>query len=356
MSLLKKGKLTLLLLLEASGASSWLSGTAWRRNRLLILCYHGVARYDEADWDPLYLPAATFRRRMEMVAEAGCTVLPLGEALERLHSRTLPERAVAITFDDGFLDFYQVALPVLESFGYPVTLYLTTYYVDYNRPVFDPMVGYLLWKGREKGILNWPEVSTKPFNLDKPGRVEAARALKQFALDRKISGREKDDLLARLAGHLGVDYEELCQRRMLHLVSPEEAADMSARGVDLELHTHRHREYRGRVRMLGELEDNRRRLAEFSPREPRHFCYTGGMHLPQYPDYLKSYGLISATTCESGLCEVSTNPYLLPRLVDTQTLTDLEFRSWLAGTPHFLPTRPYRPAEGQLLEDPDPAA
>ena len=342
--------------LEASGVSGWLGGSQWRRDRLLILCYHGIARFDEDEWDGLYLRAETFRRRMQLVADAGCTVLPLGEALQRLQNHTLPERAVAITFDDGFLDFYQVALPVLESHGFPVTLYLTTYYVDYNRPVFDPMCGYLLWKGRERGVLNWPEVLPAPGNLDKGGRAATARAIKQFAMDRKLSGQEKDQLLGRLASRLGVDYEELCQRRVLHLVNPQEAADMGARGVDLELHTHRHREYRGRVRMMGELEDNRRRLATFSPREPKHFCYTGGMHLPQFPDYLKSFGVLSATTCEAGLCEATTNPYLLPRLVDTQVLTELEFRSWLSGAPHFLPTRPYHPAEGQLLEDPDPVS
>ena len=345
----------LLRLLEATGVSDRLSRSNWRKDRLLILCYHGIARFDEHEWDGLYIPSEIFRRRMELLAESGCHVLPLGEALERLNNHTLPERAVAITFDDGFVDFYQVALPVLESFKFPVTLYLTTYYVDYNRPVFDPMCSYVLWKGRNKGVLNWPGMFDSPVTLDKEGRSQAARAIKRIALARDLSGREKDALLGELAAKLGVDYEELCQRRVLHLVNPEEAADMGGRGVDLELHTHRHREYRGRARMWGELEDNRRRLATFSPHEPRHFCYTGGVHLPQFPGYLRDFGLVSATTCEPGLCTTSSNPYLLPRLVDSVGLSDLEFRAWLAGTGQLLPTRPYRQTEGQLLEDADPA-
>ena len=76
---------------------------------------------------------------MELLARAGYNVLPLSEAVNRLQHGTLPDRAVVITFDDGLHDFYSVALPILESFGYPVTLYLTTYYVEFNRPVFDPM-------------------------------------------------------------------------------------------------------------------------------------------------------------------------------------------------------------------------
>lgn len=72
-------------------------------------------------------------------------MLPLSEAVDRLQSRSLPPRAVTITFDDGFQDFYSVAYPIIESFGFPVTLYLSTYYVEYNRPVFDVMCSYLLW-------------------------------------------------------------------------------------------------------------------------------------------------------------------------------------------------------------------
>src|ERR1700678_1392960 len=147
-----------LRLAEATGMSRLLSGSAYRRNRLLILCYHGISKYDEHDWGALYIPPETFRRRMELMAEARCNVLPLCEAVNRLQSGTLPDRAVAITFDDGLHDFFSVAFPIIESFGYPVTLYLTTYYVEFNRPVFDPMCSYLLWNERHKQQLEWPDV------------------------------------------------------------------------------------------------------------------------------------------------------------------------------------------------------
>ena len=285
--MLRQAKMGVLRAAEATGLSRLLSASAWRRHRLLILCYHGISKFDEHEWGGGYISPQTFRRRMECLARDRYNVLPLSEALHRLRNGTLPDRAVVITFDDGFHDFFSVALPIVESFGYPVTLYLTTYYVEFNRPVFDPMCGYLLWKGRHGPPLEWPEVFPAPVALDDAGRQRANAAIQQFALSRKLSGREKDDLLARLAGRLGIDYQELCRNRVMHLITPEEARDVAARGVDLQYHTHRHRVYRGRERMFAELQDNRSRIAMFTSREPRHFCYTGGFYLPEYPEYLE---------------------------------------------------------------------
>jgi peptidoglycan/xylan/chitin deacetylase (PgdA/CDA1 family) len=307
--------------------------------------------YDEHEWGDLYISPETFRRRMEVLARTHCNVLPLSEAVYRLQNGTLPDRAVVITFDDGFHDFFSVAYPIVQSFGYPVTLYLTTYYVEFNRPVFDPMCSYLLWKGRRKRELDWPEEFPGPLGLDDADRQRATAMIKQLAISRKLSARQKDDLLARLAGRLDIDYQDLCRKRVLHLINPEEASELAARGVDLQYHTHRHRVYRSRERMFAELQDNRRRIAKFTSDEPRHFCYTGGFYLPEYPKYLKEYGMLSATTCIPGLCTARTDPMLLPRLVDGRGLSDLEFRAWLAGTAGLLPSRPYEMSDGQLIED-----
>ena len=352
-TMLRQAKLAVLRLAEGTGVSHLLSGSAWRRHRLLILCYHGVSMLDEHEWGGLYIPPRTLSRRMELLARARCNVLPLSEAVSRLRDGTLPDRAVVITFDDGLHDFFSVAFPIIESFGYPVTLYLTTYYVEFNRPVFDVMCSYLLWKGRDKQQLDWPEVFPGSVALDVVGRQRACASIRQFALARKLTGREKDDLLSRLAGRLDIDYQVLCRKRLLHLISADEAKELAARGVDLQYHTHRHRVYRSRERMFTELEDNRRRISAYTPNEPRHFCYTGGFYLPEHVGYLKDYGIVSATTCEAGFCVAKTNPLLLPRLVDTPGLSDLEFRGWLMGTAGLLPRRHSEMSEGQLVEEED---
>src|SRR5690349_15578915 len=98
--------------MQRVGITSRVASSAWRRRRLLILCYHGVARFDEHLWNPdLYVSAADFARRMTLLRESRCAVLPLNEAIDRLYGDDLPERSVVLTFDDGYFDFGSAALP-----------------------------------------------------------------------------------------------------------------------------------------------------------------------------------------------------------------------------------------------------
>lgn len=344
--MLRQTKLAVLRAADKSGVSQLLLNSAWRRNRLLILCYHGVAMYDEHEWGRLHISPETFRRRLEILQNARCNVLSLSEGLERLRAGTLPERAVVLTFDDGFYDFYGAAFPILQEFGYPVTLYLTTYYVEFNRPVFDPMCAYLLWKARNKELY-WPQILPSAMVLDNAGQCRAFQMIRQFWIANQLSSLQKDNLLAQLAERIEVDYRDLCEKRVLHLIKPGEAKELATRGVDLQFHTHWHRAYQTREKMFAELEENRQRLVTYTTKEPHHFCYTSGFYLPEYPRILREYGILSATTCEGGLCTAKTDRMLLPRLVDTVSLSDLEFRAWLSGTAALLPKRAHLMSNGR---------
>src|SRR5271166_1102193 len=145
-------KLAALRQLRAAGVFS-VAARLRRRNTLLILCYHGISLADEHEWEGgLYITPALFRHRLEVLRNLNTNVLPLGEGLERLQAGTLPPRSVVLTFDDGFYDFHRHAVPLLREFGFPCTIYLTTYYCDYKLPIFNLMASYLLWKSGRAGI------------------------------------------------------------------------------------------------------------------------------------------------------------------------------------------------------------
>ena len=117
---LKKIKQGVLGSARGCGVFSLVQNSKWRRGRLLILAYHGIAIDDEHRWKPaLFLHPEYFHDRLRLIEKAGCTVLPLGEALRRLYANDLPERSVALTFDDGTYDFYQHALPDPERVRFP---------------------------------------------------------------------------------------------------------------------------------------------------------------------------------------------------------------------------------------------
>jgi peptidoglycan/xylan/chitin deacetylase (PgdA/CDA1 family) len=345
--MLRALKLGALRIAGAVGLNSHLLDSAWRRHRLLILCYHGVSLSDEHEWGPaLYLPPALFRERMQTLRRMNCAVLPFGHALARLYAGNLPPRAVALTFDDGSYDFYKVAWPILREYELPVTLYLTTYYSAYNRPVFDVMLPYLLWKGRLRSLA-WPEFLPAPVVLDERGRGQARSSIRDCVLKAELSAEEKDRVLADLAARLEVDYADLCAKRILHLVTPAEAGELAAAGVDIQLHTHRHRVPLQRDLFLKEIEDNRRAIAAVSAAPAVHFCYPSGLCRPEFREFLRSAGVDSAVTTEPGLAEIRTDRYALPRLGDVSTMTPLEFSGWVSGLAAFFPRRRLRQASSE---------
>ena len=225
---------------KASGVYAIVRDSAWRRRRLLILCYHGVAVDDEAEWDPeLYVTQDRLRQRLHMLRHGGYTILPLAEATRRLYDGTLPARSVALTFDDGAVDFERRALPVLREFNAPATLYLTTFYCATRLPVFDTMLTYLLWKGRESGA-DVAALCESPVPLpiaSGDARAKARETLFQFAVDCRLNAEEKDEFLARVARRVGADYADI-RLKLADEVAPDMTSSMHhdlERGNPLEV-------------------------------------------------------------------------------------------------------------------------
>src|SRR5262249_57633243 len=128
--------------------------------------------------------------------------------------------------------------PIVPAFGFPVTVYLTTYYAELECPVYDAMASYLLWKGRGR-VLRWPEVLGRlgGIALTDDGRRLAGERLHRFPLEHELSGRDKDTLLAGLAARLDVDYEEILRRRILQLMTLSEPRELAPRAVHPHLPT-----------------------------------------------------------------------------------------------------------------------
>ena len=341
--MLKKLKQVTLRSLKSTGVSALVQDSRWRRQRLLILAYHGISMRDEHEWNgSQYISPETLGLRMQQLQRSRCAVLPLGEAVERLYKNDLPDRAVALTFDDGFADFYHRAFPIISDFGFPVTLYLTTFYAYFNRPVFDVMCSYLLWRGRGRTLMAkefcGEDLRIKLSTNDANDGV--CKKILGFATQQKLSAEEKDARAAALAAHLGVDYDELLKQRVIHNVTPAEAKELSERGVDVQLHTHRHRTPLDRNLFQREIEDNRRCVQEITGCNPQHFCYPSGVYARRFLPWLDEAGIKSATTCEVGFASRSSHPLLLPRFLDNNTMAPIEFEAWLTGVSMALPRRP----------------
>jgi peptidoglycan/xylan/chitin deacetylase (PgdA/CDA1 family) len=341
--MLKTIKRTVLNLGRSSGVFRIVGDSMWRQSRLLIIGYHGVSLDDEHEWNgALYLKPELFRARMQSIKENGCTVLSLSDAIARLRTNELPPRSVALTFDDGTYDFYKHVLPILKEFSYPATLYLTTFYVSFPRPVPPGVWDYMLWKARGS-VAKAPKIlrCSNVLNLTSDaGRAEALRSIVMYARQERLNPEQRDMLSQELAATLSLNYEDLYSKRILQLLKPEEVQVVAEQGVSIQLHMHHHVTPDDRGTFLRELNDNRDYIQHLVGSVPDHFCYPSGRHKPEFENWLSDAGVASATTCRGGLCTPATNLLVLPRLVDGSSLSEVEYASWLTGVGSLLPARP----------------
>jgi len=116
----------------------------------VILTYHSISQGDS----PLKTSPELFAEQMEWLRD-NARVVSLSEIVAALASRRpLPERAVVLTFDDGFQDFYVSAAPLLHRWGLPATVFLATGYCGRT----NAWPGQPDWVDQEP-LLDWQQVA-----------------------------------------------------------------------------------------------------------------------------------------------------------------------------------------------------
>jgi peptidoglycan/xylan/chitin deacetylase (PgdA/CDA1 family) len=303
------------------------------RNALRILCYHGLSVTDEHRFRPgLFVTRALFEKRLDWLHTNGFTVLPLETALRDLGDGRLPPKPVVITFDDGFYGTFRDAVPALEARRMPATVYVTSYYVAKGGLVFRLAVQYLFWKTSvtrlalaDLGIDGVPSIGRESREVER-----VMWRLIDWG-ERRLSEPSRRELLHRLAALLEVDDAAMVESRGLGLMTPGEVQKAAARGVDIQLHTHRHAFPLDIDQAVREIEENRMVLEPIVGRRLRHFCYPSGISGPEFFPALERAGIASATTCESGFNTEETPRFLLRRFLDAEDIAPEEFEAEMRG-------------------------
>ena len=173
-------------------STAWSRRTVGRQNGegLRILFYHRVSD----DRDELAVSPRNFRRQMDYLATESYRVIDVVQAAELLDQGRPPPRTVGLSFDDGFLDVAEQALPVLAERGFRATVFVAPAVVD-GWAKFG-------WYQSQPPLLGWDEI----VELDQEGtlRFEAHSlthpnllALREAAAWEEIMG-SKVSLEARL--------------------------------------------------------------------------------------------------------------------------------------------------------------
>lgn len=120
-----------------------------KSNPFVILMYH---RINDAVSKEVSVTEADFRWQMEYLRRKGWHVITLDEALQSGDDASRKDKRVVLTFDDGYVDFYTTASPILAEYGYPSLVYILPGYIG---------TGKVLWWDRDIGesrLMNWEQI------------------------------------------------------------------------------------------------------------------------------------------------------------------------------------------------------
>lgn len=226
------------------------------RSKLLILAYHRVLDIPDEDafsGDPELVSASTrdFERQMRFVRDH-FEPLRFADVLQAMdRGVALPRNSLVVTFDDGHIDNFTHAFPILRSLGVPATIFVSTQYIDApETPFWFDHVAQLMYFA-PPGPLHLDQIDFDATLTEIRSRRDATEALL-----RKLKREPNDRRVAVV--------RELAQRLGEHVASPQRAAmnwsevrEMAAAGIEFGSHTVSHP-------VLAQLDDEaiRQELAE----------------------------------------------------------------------------------------------
>jgi peptidoglycan/xylan/chitin deacetylase (PgdA/CDA1 family) len=298
-----------------------------RENAAAILMYHSVLP-DPSLHAPFLGGTAhserEFRGQMELLARDFHPV-SLDQALKLARDGVdLPPRSVLITFDDGYADNYEVALPILKHTGVPATFYVTVDCIDRQR---FPWPSRLRFAFRTTKKSAWTDSQGKTQALNEPAQNEQG-FMAACGVCCQLNPPDQEAFVGRIEQELEV--RELTQSRCPMMTYDQLRA--LARGghiVGSHTMTHPNMAYLKEDEARLELTESKRRL-EFQLNTPiKHFSYPCPALSPHWNSRTREQshaaGYESAVTTTRGLTRRNDDPLCLKRLLPTKTVQGLRW-------------------------------
>lgn len=203
---------------------------------IIVLTYHRIGDADSTPFDPHVFSATAeqFESQVRYLL-ARFPLLRLADALDfALGRRLLDGPAVLLTFDDGYVDNFEIAYPILRTLRVPATFFLPTAFIETGRiPWWDQLAWYVRRATRSTISVRYPRPAT--FDLLQTPRDCCLHALLRLYKD--PATLEPQRLLEEVAASSGASPPCSSDRLFMNW---HNAAEMISGGMDVGSHTHSH--------------------------------------------------------------------------------------------------------------------
>jgi len=212
------------------------------RKPALILNYHRIAKVEPPPDYPLDLglisaTAAEFDFQMRALREFAHPVSLEAIADAVTHGGTLPERAVAVTFDDGFRDTFEVAFPILRRTQVPATIFVSTEQVENNEPYWFEITAHLMLRIPPHAIVFDECPQGLPTGDDLAARRESIASLHRML--KTCANSRRSALVEQWRGRFA-QYLDPAACDLSRPISKQQIIDMSREGIGFGSHTVSH--------------------------------------------------------------------------------------------------------------------
>jgi peptidoglycan/xylan/chitin deacetylase (PgdA/CDA1 family) len=293
------------------------------KNKPIVLAYHRINDIPEGFQFDKSLISATPRQFEDQILwlKKHRKIISLKELIDAIADGRDPEEdSIAITFDDGYLDNYTNAFPILKRHSIPATIFLSTGFIGTAR---------MFW---------WDTLAFHINNIDKP---EISTSLGSFSL------KDKDAAIVKLNEMLKTSSQEIREEVIAGLAKMHRRAvpkkpmmlnwkqveEMSKHGITFGSHTHEHSilSHIPLKKVEAELGESKRALIDHLG-SAAFFSYPNGFredYCQKSKDAVKRYGFRSALTYIPGYA--GKDLYELNRVFVRRDEDMIDFKNKLAG-------------------------
>lgn len=214
-------------------------------------------------------------------------IIGMDEFADTINSGKSDSRSsVVITFDDGYLDNYTLAFPILQKYQVPAIVYVATGLIGTNGMTWPDQIEYALLKTQKTAFRLGSLWGEEQLSIQTTAQKELINGRIAQAL-KEVPDAERKSTLQELFAVLGVDPSAASERKMLNW---DEIREMAAHGIEFGAHSHTH-PILSRVPLeeaKGDILLSKTILEEQLGRPVRHFAYPNG-RAEDFSEELRSY-------------------------------------------------------------------
>jgi peptidoglycan/xylan/chitin deacetylase (PgdA/CDA1 family) len=316
-------------------------GAPW----IAVLTYHRVAA---AQWGSLFDDGVIDTSPTELDEQLAFLkkhfdVITLDDLIAFRRGGRLPKNPALVTFDDGYRDNHDIALPILKRHGVKAVFFIATSYVDERRIFWWDRINYVIKSSARARIeLSYPGPLTMELDGSEVARSRAILAALRIV--KHSFGLDLDRFLAHLGEAAGVELSREDERRFADelLMTWDQTKNLLREGMSVQSHTVTHRVVQtlSPERLADELTRSKATLESQLGQPVRALAYPVGITLrfaPHVRAAVEAAGYELAFTNGNGVNDRRTwDPLAITRLSPDYSFPDYQFRAMLT-LPYFKP-------------------